>query len=95
MNPPSILEQIAKHAPTNFLILLRESEGRLIASWLAAIGEAARQDTKPKLKVSLSVDVNPDEGRIEYRITFGARHKSSIEEPFDDPNQPELPITPE
>jgi hypothetical protein len=91
MIPSSILVQITLHAPTKFRELLAEAERRLLASWEAAVEEAAIHEAKPKLKVSLSAVVDLNEDEIEYAITFGGRHKLSVTESLEDPRQLELP----
>jgi len=94
MIPSSILIQITLHAPTKFRELLAEAERRLIASWEAAVEEAAIHEAKAKLKVTLSAVVDLDDESVEYVIGFGGRHKLSVSEPLDDPNQPLLPGVP-
>jgi hypothetical protein len=91
MSPLNILLQITLHAPTKFRELLAEAERRLIASWEAAVEEAAIHEAKAKLKVSLNAVVDLSDESIEYVIAFGGRHKLSVTESLEDPRQLELP----
>lgn len=70
--------------------LVGESEDYLMAAWGSADEEAERNEARAVFRIGFTVSI---EGKtMESALSFGIRHRLSIESDLVDPRQAEMPL---
>lgn len=90
MNPK--LKAIAEKASVDLLALIKEGEEKILEAWNACEEEAQDNETKPKFKLSLGITLDLEADSMETALTFGIKHKLSVNTVIPDPNQIPLPL---
>ena len=85
------LESIVAKAAEDLRQLVAEGEDKLLEAWNAAEQEAQENDTKPVFRIGFTIALDLDKDGMESALTFGVRHKLTINSGIPDPNQMEFP----
>jgi hypothetical protein len=84
------LESISIKATMDLRSLIHDAEDKLLEAWNSAVEEAQANDTKPVFKIGFTINLDLDKDRMESALTFGVRHKLSVDGAIPDPGQPGL-----
>lgn len=84
------LNAIAEKAAADLLALIQEDERKILDAWNECEEEAQNNETKPKFKLGLSITLDLDKDGMETTLSFGIKHKRTMQCAIPDPNQPEL-----
>lgn len=85
MNPK--LKAIADKAATDLIALVKDGEDKILEAWSQAEEEAQVNESKPKFKMGLSITLDLDKDAMETALTFGIKHKLTVNSTIPDPNQ--------
>lgn len=88
MNPK--LKAIAEKAAADLLALIKDGEDKILEAWNQCEEEAQANETKPKFKLGLSITLDLDKDAMETALSFGIKHKLTMDCTIPDPSQPDL-----
>jgi len=81
------LEAITAKAVEDLRQLIGEAEEKLLEAWASAELEAQEQEQKPVFRIGFAIVLDLDKDKMETALTFGVRHKLSIDREIPDPDQ--------
>jgi hypothetical protein len=84
------LEAITTKAASDLTALVADGESKILEAWNSAEAEAQDNDTAPKFRLTLSISLDLDKDTMETALSFGVRHKLSVNRQIPDPNQETL-----
>jgi hypothetical protein len=86
------LQAISAKAAEDLQDLIQASESKILEAWDAATSEAQDNETAPKFKLGFAITLSLDDDKMETALTYGIKHKMTVESTIPDPNQMPLPM---
>ena len=85
-------EQIAADSAAELKKLMEEGTEALNQAWEQLRIEVQESDTSCVMRLMFAIAIDPSEKHIGYRLSFATRRRFESTIPFEDPDQPELPL---
>jgi hypothetical protein len=85
-----LIQKIATESPQHLQKLITDNATEIDADFATVVELAQDDDKPPKLTLSFSIVINPDEHGVSNRLSWSVKRQAESCFKLDDPNQPEL-----